>query len=61
MLVGYVYYAMGYLVLVILFYRYIESPPIEIISKNENPQDSYEAFMRIAKMNGVEDHGITPE
>jgi len=41
MLVGFFYYALGYIVLIILFYNYVENTPIEIISKIDDPLESY--------------------
>ena len=55
------FYGLGFFVIAIAFYFYVESPPLEIISHNKDPQESYEAFMRVAKRNGIADHGITPE
>ena len=55
------FYGLGFLLTALSFYFYVESPPLEIISHNENPQEAYEAFMRIARRNGVTDHGITEE
>jgi MFS family permease len=42
------------------FFLVVENTPIELISYH-TPEDSYEAFMRIAKWNRVEDHGLTLE
>jgi hypothetical protein len=53
------YYGLFFLTTAFLLYYYVESPPIEIISKSKDAQESYAAFMRIAEMNGVTDHGIT--
>lgn len=56
-----VYYVLLNVIALVLFYLYVESPPIEIISKAKDPQESYEAYMRIAERNGVTDHQITLE
>ena len=55
------FYGLGFLLTAVAFYLYVESPSLEIISHNDDPQESYEAFMRIARRNGITDHGITQE
>ena len=35
------YYVLGYVVLLALFYWFVESPPIEIVSHNKDPEKSY--------------------
>lgn len=53
------YYGLFNFLAFVGLYFYIENPPIEIISKNKDPQQAFDAFMRIAALNGVEDHKIT--
>lgn len=53
------YYGLLNVVAFALFYYYIESPPIEIISKAKDPEEAYNAYMRIAERNGIVDHQIT--
>jgi MFS family permease len=40
------------------FYFIVESTPIELIAADDY-EETYNAFMRIAKWNGVTDHGLT--
>jgi MFS family permease len=42
------------------FYFIVESTPIELIAADDY-EETYNAFMRIAKWNGVTDHGLTLE
>ena len=55
------FYGLGFLVVTIAFFFYVESPPIEIVSHSKDAKSAYDAFMRIADKNGVTDHGITEE
>ena len=45
------YYALIYAIILIAFFFLVESPPIEIVSHNKDPRESYNAFMRIARVN----------
>ncbi len=54
------YFALFYVVAAVLFIYYVESPPLDLISRYST-QHAFDAFMRIAERNQVTDHGITFE
>ena len=55
------YYILGQIVFGVLFYLYVENPPIELISHSKNPLKAYEGFIRMAEANNTMDHGLTLE
>jgi hypothetical protein len=52
------YFILFYVVALGLFGYYVESPPLDLISRYTS-EEAFEAFMRIASRNSINDHGIT--
>ena len=60
-LVLWCYYGLVVFLATLLFYWIVESPPIEIISKEPSPKHSYQALLRIAHWNNIENPDISFE